>query len=145
MPDISMIRLHALRAAYLLIAAGLAATIWPRLLDHGPEWPLMNSVVAAMLGALSLLALLGLRYPLQMLPILLFEFAWKFIWLVLVALPLVSSGRLDEAAMSTVIDCSLAAILIPLMPWRYVVAHYVRAPGEPWRSGRAPLKSSANA
>lgn len=69
----------------------------------------MNSVVAAMLGGLSLLAVLGLRYPLQMLPILLFELAWKAIWLTMVALPLWTAGQLDARTTSTVVDC--------LMPW----------------------------
>ena len=136
MTDVSMTRLYALRAGYLLIAAGLAATIWPSLVRHRPGWPLMNNVVGAMLGALSLLALLGLRYPLQMLPVLLFELPWKALWLVMVALPLWLSNPLDDRTMSTVVDCSVAIILIPLIPWRYVVARYVRAPGAPWRHSK---------
>ena len=44
-----------------------------------------------MLVALSLLWFLGLRYPLQMLPVLLFELAWKLIWMIVVVLPLWTS------------------------------------------------------
>ena len=40
----------------------------------------MEGVETCMLVALSLLAVLGLRYPMKMLPILLFEIGWKFIW-----------------------------------------------------------------
>jgi len=36
---------------------------------------------------MSLLAFLGLRYPVGMLPILLFEVTWKVIWIVAVARP----------------------------------------------------------
>ncbi len=137
MTEVSMVRLHALRAGYLFITGGLVVTIWPRLVSHGPEWPLMNSVVAAMLGALSLLSLLGLRYPLQMLFVMLFDLLWKIIWLSLVALPLWLSDRLDASSMSTVVDCVVAAVLIPLIPWRYVVARYIRARGAPWRAVKA--------
>lgn len=139
MTEVSIGRLYALRAGYLLIGAGLEATIWPRLISHTAAWPLMNSVVGAMLGGLSLLALLGLRYPLQMLPVLLFEIVWKTIWLTLVALPLWTSNHLDERTISTVMECLVGAILIPLVPWRYVVDRYVRAPSAPWR--RATLAS----
>lgn len=142
MTEVSIGRLYALRAGYLLIGAGLAVTIWPNLISHSPAWPLMNSVVGAMLGALSLMAFLGLRYPLQMLPILLFELAWKTIWLTLVALPLWTSGQLDERTMSTVTDCLVAVVLIPLIPWRYVFDRYARAPGAPWRRS-APASGDA--
>ena len=133
MTEISLTRLYALRAGYLILGGGLLATIWPNLLFQRADWPLMNSVVAALLAALSLLALLGLRYPLQMLPILLFELLWKTIWLTLVALPLWVSDQLDERSISTIVDCLVVLILVPLIPWSYVVARYIRAPGAPWR------------
>ena len=34
MTDVSLFRLYALRAGYLFVAAGLAATIWPLLINH---------------------------------------------------------------------------------------------------------------
>ena len=132
MTEISLIRLYALRAAYLFVAAGIALTVWPLLFTHKPDWPLMNGVVCSLLAAVSVLAVLGIRYPLQMLPVLLFELLWKAIWLIAVALPLWRAGALDAARMETVRDCLPAVILIPLIPWRYVIARYLRSPGEPW-------------
>ena len=60
----------------------------------------MTGVVTSMLVAMSVLALLGLRYPVQMLPILLFEAAWKVFWLTAVALPLWLNHQMDRAAAS---------------------------------------------
>ena len=53
MADVSLFRLYALRAGYLLIAVGLASTIWPLLLNHSPTWPLMNGVVCSLLAGVS--------------------------------------------------------------------------------------------
>jgi hypothetical protein len=39
----------------------------------------MDGVVTCLLTVMSLLAFLGLRYPVQMLPIVMFEVAWKLI------------------------------------------------------------------
>ena len=133
MADVSLFRLYALRAAYLLIAVGLASTIWPLLLNHSPTWPLMNGVVCSLLAGVSVLAVVGIRYPLQMLPVLLFELVWKSIWLIAVALPLWSANQIDARTWETVKDCLTGAILIPLIPWRYVVSHYVTKPGDRWR------------
>ena len=41
------------------------------------------------------LALLGIRYPLQMLPVLLFELAWKLIWVAAVVQPLWTAHQMD--------------------------------------------------
>ena len=116
MTDVSVSRLFALRAGYLLLAAGLAATVWPLLIDHSPQWPLMNSVVCSMLAAVSILAGLGIRYPLQMLPILLFEVAWKSIWLIAVTLPLWSANQLDARTWETVSDCLVGSHPDPAHP-----------------------------
>jgi hypothetical protein len=133
MTDVSLFRLYALRAGYLFVAAGIAATIWPLLINRPPGWPLMNSVVCSMLAAVSVLAALGIRYPLQMLPVLLFELTWKSIWLIAVALPLWSANQLDARTWETVTDCLTAVILIPLIPWRYVITQFVTKPGNRWR------------
>ena len=132
MTDVSLFRLYALRAGYLLIAVGLAATVWPIIINHSPQWPLMNSVVCSLLAAVSVLAAVGIRYPLQMLPVLLFEIVWKSTWLIAVALPLWSANQIDARTWETAKDCLFGAILIPLIPWRYVIAQYVTKPGNRW-------------
>ena len=139
MADLALWRLNLLRIAYLIMGAGIAVYIWPQILFHSPGWPLMNSVVACMMAGMSLLALLGLRYPLELLPILLFELAWKTIWLGAVALPLWSAGRIDPRTAQTVFETGLAVILLPLIPWGHVVRHYVARAGSPWwRSAPRP-------
>jgi hypothetical protein len=76
MTTIAPWRLNLLRLAYLLLAAGLGAVIWPMIFDLAKSWPLMSGVVKAMLAAIAALAILGLRYPLKMLPLLFFELTW---------------------------------------------------------------------
>jgi len=143
MSDVSLPRLYALRAGYLLIAGGLVSTVWPLLINHSPQWPLMNSVVCSLLAAVSVLAAVGIRYPLRMLPVLLFEILWKSIWLIVVALPLWSASQIDARTWQTVRDCLYGAILIPLIPWRYVVSEYVAKSGDRWRRTAGMRSASA--
>lgn len=133
MTEISVFRLYLLRAAYLLLSVGLGLTIWPTILDPGHSWALPNGIVASMLGAIGLVALLGLRYPLQMLPLLFFEIAWKAIWLLRVALPLWFAHRIDAATAETVKACLMVAIFPAILPWDHVFRTYVTKAGEPWR------------
>ena len=92
--ELSLLRLYLLRAGYLLMALGLAITRWPLLIGHDTTWPLMDGVVVCMLVAQSLLFFLGVRYPVKLIPIPLFEMIWKVIWLSTVALPLSRSTAL---------------------------------------------------
>ena len=101
MTQVSPWRLNLLRAGYLLLIIGLGPMVWPAIVHHASGWELMHGVVISMLGALSALALLGLRYPLRMLPLLFWELAWKSIWLIAVARPLWSAHRLGAASMET--------------------------------------------
>ena len=134
--EMSLPRLYFLRLGYLVVAVGLALTKWPLIINHDRPWPLFEGVETCMLVALSLLAFLGLRYPLQMLPILLFELAWKLIWVAVVVLPLWLANQIDPATLSVFYSCLVVLIVLAVIPWRYVVAHYVTKPGDPWRSDR---------
>jgi len=134
MHDVSTLRLYLLRGAYLLLIVGLGATIWPLLLSPPPDLEHMRGVVWSLLAAVSILAVLGLRYPLQMLPLLLFELVWKSVWMLAIWLPRWSAGTLNAAMDGTFVDCAVGLVLFPfLIPWGYVWAHYVRRPGDRWR------------
>src|SRR6266403_5057275 len=82
--EVSLARLYVLRAMYLLLVIGGAIVFLPQLIGHEPA---ARGVIPSMLGGLWVLACFGLRYPLQMLPILLFELVWKTIWLIDYGLP----------------------------------------------------------
>jgi hypothetical protein len=131
-PDLSLTRLRMMRAGYLLEGVGLAVVKWPLLPDAHTQ-PLYEGVTLCLLTAMSLLAFLGLRYPVKLLPLLLFESAWKILWLSLVALPKAAAGSLDAATSDTVFSCSLVVLILAVIPWRYVWRNYVRATGDRWR------------
>ena len=130
--ELSLLRLYLLRGGYLFMALGLAVTRWPLLIGHEASWALMDGVVVCMLVAQSLLFFLGVRYPVKMIPILLFEVTWKVIWLSTVALPLWLAGELNDAAASVAINCSLVVIVLLILPWPYLVRQYVTSPGDRW-------------
>ena len=150
MPQVSMFRLYALRAMHAFMFVGLAILKWPAILNPPPGLSNAGSVVGSVLGAISLLALLGIRYPLKMLPLLFFEFLWKFIWVLGWGLPPFLTQQLSPEAQETLISCLVGVVLVPLvMPWGYVFKQYVKAPGDPWgkpvtvRSPEQPSSSPA--
>lgn len=124
-------RLNVMRVGYLVMAGGLAITKWPQFLAHEP-WELKEGTVLTMLIAMSVLALLGLRYPQRMLPILLFEVGWKLTWLGVVALPLWANGSLTGATLEQTTAVLWVIIVIAVIPWRHVVSQFVLARGEQW-------------
>jgi hypothetical protein len=134
MVHVSLSRLYLLRAMYLFIVVGFGAFIWPGILHHEGPKELMQGVVDCMLIAFWTLALFGLRYPLQMLPVLMWEFVWKAVWLLSVALPAWQSGSMDAGTQANTFACFFALLIPFVMPWRYVFAHYVTKRGDPWRA-----------
>lgn len=132
--DVSTFRLYLLRATYLLIAVGLGIMIWPGIINAPTNVEHMRGVVRSLLGAVGLLAVIGIRYPLQMLPLLLFELLWKSIWIVAFGLPLRSAGALTAATQSTWNDCLISIpIFLIAIPWGYVMENYVRRAGDSWK------------
>ena len=129
--DVTLFRLYVLRATYLLLVVGLGLMILPALVAHEPQ---ARGVIASLLGGVWLLAFLGLRYPLQMLPLLMFEFTWKAIWLFVYGLPQWYSGQVPPTFEEDFGSILAGVILMPIViPWGYVYRHYFRGNGNRWR------------
>jgi hypothetical protein len=73
------------------------------------------------------------RYPLQMLPVLLWEVTWKTLWLILVPLRQWRAGHIDDSSKPSIFAVSLVVLVYIAIPWRYVFVHYLKAPGDRWR------------
>jgi hypothetical protein len=121
--EVSLARLYVLRAIYLLL-------VLPQLIGHEPS---ARGVIPSMLGGVWLLACFGLRYPLQMLPILLFELVWKTIWLIDYGLPQWRAGVNTAVFTEDFKAIAFAPVLLILIvPWGYVFRHYLKKPGARW-------------
>jgi hypothetical protein len=127
---VSLARLYVMRALYLRLVIGGGIQFLPQLIRHEPT---ARGVIPSMLGAMWVLACFGLRYPLQMIPVLLFELLWKTIWLVDYGLPQWRAGvdttqfREDFKAIAI-----FPVIVILVIPWGYVFRHYLKKPGARW-------------
>src|SRR5215210_1497067 len=103
MSEVSTFRLYLLRAMYVFTFVGLAITRWPGILSPPAGISHPATVVGSFLFAMSLLAALGIRYPLKMLPLLFFELLWKVLWVVGWGLPLWSTQHLGVDSELTLI------------------------------------------
>ena len=128
--DVSLFRLYVLRAMYAVLVVGLGAMIVPEILSHELT---SRGVIPSLLGAVWLLAFLGLRYPLEMLPLLMFELAWKLIWLTAYGLPQWSSGQTPPTFAEDSFNIGLGVLLLLVIPWGYVGRRFVKQPGARWR------------
>ena len=124
-------RLNFMRAGYLLMAVGLIIVKWPLLLQAS-SLPVVDGAIVCILAAMSLLALVGLRYPIGMLPILLFEVLWKVLWLAIVALPHLIAGDMDEATGELMFSVLFVIAILAVTPWDYVWKRFVTARGDNW-------------
>jgi hypothetical protein len=129
---VSALRLNMLRACYALMAFGLAAYVWPDVIHHTDAQALHSAVPLSLLAGLGATAALGLRYPLAMLPLLIFELGWKAIFLTAFALPLYLAHRLDANMTANIYACLIVVIFIPIIPWRYCWATFIIKRSERW-------------
>ena len=128
-----MLRLYTLRLAYLILGGGLALYIWPDVIHHTPGLAASHGIQLSLLAGLGATALLGLRYPVKMIPILLFELLWKAIYLIAFALPLWRAHQITPAVAADISAVLMVVIFLPLIPWLYVWREYVTARGDRWR------------
>ncbi|HUH54244.1 MAG TPA: hypothetical protein VLZ32_00785 [Rhodanobacter sp.] len=130
MSEVSTLRLYLMRAVFLLNFVVLGSDVWPALLNHPEPWDPVKSAAFSFWAALSLLSLLGLRYPVRMLPLLLFQLTYKIIWLLAVAFPQWSDFQSVELTRIMLFGLIIDSLVIP---WPFVFRNYVKAHGDHWK------------
>ncbi|MEO0589329.1 MAG: hypothetical protein AAFZ11_02085 [Pseudomonadota bacterium] len=142
LPHVAQWRILALRVVYLLIILGLSSFVWQQLLFEAAELATMTGVAKAMMAALVILCVFGLRYPLDLLPVLLFELLWKALWMLLIALPAAMYDRWTDSIERLFFECVGVVILLVLIPWKHVWARWFARASEPWRHAQEPEQAS---
>jgi hypothetical protein len=133
-PQLPLFRLYLLRAMYLLIGLAQGAQTWPAIIHHSRPWDFWHGVGMSFLGALTALCLLGVRYPVRMLPLLIFELAWKLLWVLAIWLPLWLTHRVDADTADSAFSIFFGVVVVPLvLPWGFIWANYVTAPSDRWK------------
>jgi hypothetical protein len=82
--EVSLFRLYLMRSLYLLNFVLLGMAVWPDLINHGKPWDPMHGIAVSCWAALSALSGLGIRYPLKMLPLMIFQLLYKSVWVLAV-------------------------------------------------------------
>jgi hypothetical protein len=81
-----------------------------------------------------MLCLIGLRYPVRMMPLLIFEFTWKLIWVLAAWLPPYLGHTLDPDIADSFSGIFPGVVIVPLvLPWGYLWKTCVTTPGDRWR------------
>lgn len=121
---------------YLLRAIPILAIPWGLDMVSGifAAGPTARGMVNSLLVGLWLMSLLALRYPLQMLPIFLFEFVWKAVWLLAFGIPQWLSGTGSPKLSEDLVSIgAFPFVMAAVIPWGFVWRHYVKQPSERWR------------
>lgn len=123
---VSIARLWVMRALFLVIAALFGIPTWMTILEDRGTFAPLEGVAYSFWGALCVLALIGVRYPLKMLPVLLIQFLYKLIWLLFVGYPLLQTGPFDDYT-SRMMEAMRLGVVIDIIaiPWVFVVKRYL--------------------
>jgi hypothetical protein len=120
------INIYLLRLVFTLMFLFLTYDSWSHIIHHTGPWDPANSAAWFMWGSCSVISFIGIRRPLKMLPIILFEIVYKTAWLIVVAYPLYHRNQLTGTPTQAMADNFMLVILpIVAMPWRYFFRTYI--------------------
>src|SRR5262245_59121443 len=125
--EVSTFRLYVLRVVYVVTFLFVGTNAWNGMLTYIGAWDPLQGVAFSFWAAYATLMILGWRYPLKLLPLLLLQFFYKLVWLFAVAYPLWSSGQLSGSSASGLATIFLMAVVVDLaaIPWPYALRSYV--------------------
>ena len=147
---LSRVRLYLMRSAYLFNAVVIGFGAWSeltnqrRLIIGGKPWDLIYGIAFSLYAAYALLMLLGVRFPVRMLPLLLLQIIYKTIWLIAVGYLLWSAGRLNPTAIESIkFFASIVVLDLIVIPWPYVFEKYAKTIFKPEGEQRSSSKEQA--
>lgn len=119
------IKVYVLKLFFLLMFLFVAKDAWMELFTHEGTWNPEIAVAWCSIAAYTTLAGLGVFHTLRMLPIMLFMFFYKGLWLAFVAYPLWVNGQLAGSEAEGWAGIFIM-IVIPILftPWKYVYDTY---------------------
>lgn len=135
-PPVPLWRTGGLRLIFAAMALTLGLKQWTYIFNGTADWTKWEGLGHSMLATLALLAIAGVFHPLKLLPLMLYEMAWKTVWLLAIALPAWLDGRPVPTIVNVTATLIGIVILIILVPWRFVWWSYISQPVERWRPNR---------
>lgn len=125
---VSLFRFYLLRTFYVLIVLMLGIEVWTKIFTQDGAWEPLPAVAYSFWAAFSALALLGVIHPMRMIPLLLVQFSYKLIWLIIVAYPLWKVNQLTSSPAMGLTEANAIGIVIDLLviPWSYVLNTYIK-------------------
>jgi hypothetical protein len=123
---VPLINIYLLKLLFTLMFLFLTYTSWTHIIHHTGPWDPANSAAWFMWVSFGVIAVIGIRRPLKMLPIVLFEIVYKTAWLIVVAYPLYQRNELTGTPAEGMAHNFMLVILpIVAMPWRYFFRTYI--------------------
>ncbi|QIG79165.1 hypothetical protein [Stakelama tenebrarum] len=124
-PFLPKYRRYGLILLYGLTAVLLGSDVWPAILGADAQTDPIRGIALSIWGTFSLLAVLGIRYPERMLPLLFAQFTYKVIWLCAFALPRWRAGTLDPSTDGLFHSMAIGlGFDLVLVPWIFVARSY---------------------
>ena len=115
---VSTLRLHLMRLIFAGTFLFVGTNAWKTILTHRGPWDPLQGVAWSFWAAYATLMLLGIRYPLKLLPLLLLQVFYKLVWLAAVA-------RNSSASQLAIIFLIAVVVDLLVIPWPYAVRNYV--------------------
>ena len=124
---VSKFRIYLLRFFYLVISVFLGIDVWIEIFTHKEQWLSLPGVAYSFWGAFSILAILGLFHPLKLIPLLLLQFSYKIIWLIIAAYPLWAYNQLIGSSAEGITTLFIKSVVVDviIIPWPYVLREYI--------------------
>lgn len=120
------IKIYVLKLFFALMFFMAGKDAWTKILKHEGEWQPEIAVAWCAIAAYTTLSGIGIFHTLRMLPIMLFMFFYKGLWLIIVAYPLWLNNQLAGSVYEEW-TFTFLILIVPFLftPWGYVFDYYI--------------------